>query len=125
MKKIIIPFLIYIILACADILFSGAPLRVHVLSLAVLFIAVPVSPLLCGMVKTFSLRIISCFLCALLSLLIWDSTAQLVLSKGEFLFMLKYYPWIYPIDVAILGAFIFLISFINERLTNKFSHSLG
>ncbi len=119
MNKIMIPVLIYVILAAAYLLVSGAPLRVHFLSLVILFLVVPVSPWLCSMARSSSRRFASSFLCATVSLLIWDSTQQLVIVKAEFLEILRYRPWVYPVVAAILGTFIYAVPYLSTPLNHR------
>lgn len=120
MNRITVPILIYIVLSAAYLLISGAPLRVHVLSLAILFLAVLVSPLFCSEVKNRIKRLGLSFLCAVVCFLIWDSTAQIVIVKAEFLEIMKDRPWVYLVVGVILGAFIFsvahLMLVLNHRL---------
>jgi uncharacterized membrane protein YhfC len=89
---------------------GGAPLRVHVLSLAILFLAVPVSPWLCSKLKNPIRRLGLSLICAVVCFFIWDSTAQVVIVKAEFIEILKDRPWVYLIVGVVLGAFIFAIT---------------
>jgi hypothetical protein len=114
MRKIIIPILIYLILATVYLLQSGAPLRVHALSLLLLFFAVPLSTWLCSGVRSPTRRLILVFPCAALCFFIWDSTAQFVIAKAEFLDILRYRPWLYPLVAGPLGGFIHLISYMSD-----------
>ncbi len=95
--------LIYVILSGLYLLLSGAPFRVHVLSLALLFLAFPVSTWVCSIVTSPLKRAGLSLLCAMVCFLVWDATAHFVIAKAEFLEIIRNRPWAYPVVGLILG----------------------
>jgi Mn2+/Fe2+ NRAMP family transporter len=110
MRQFLIPLIVFAILAVVYLAISGAPQRVHVLSIAVLFLGIPVSVWVCTAFSTKKARMISAVVSANLVGLCWDSTAYFVLSKGDFLFMLRFNPWLYLIISVLLGTVIYVLA---------------
>lgn len=102
MKKIIIPIVGYVLLGVLYILSSGAPLRVHAVSLAVLAVGFLVPSLWGAQLSSQKIRGLVCILFAAVAMLIWDGTAHFVIVKAEPFSILRDTPWAYLLGIFIL-----------------------
>jgi len=116
MDKAMMHILIYVILSAAYLLLSGAPLRVHVLSLGILFLVIPVSTCICSRINSTWKRAVLSFVFATICFLIWDATAHLVIVKARFLEIIKSRPWVYPVIGVVVGTFVYVVSYLRSGL---------
>ncbi|WP_139250226.1 hypothetical protein [Hydrocarboniphaga daqingensis] len=97
MRKITIPVIAYMALSLVYFSQSGAPIRVHTLSLAVLAVAFLIPSVWSAHIGRSRGRLVVCGLCAFFGMLAWDATAHLVIAKAEQFSILLSTPWLYAL----------------------------
>lgn len=112
MRKVAIPVIAYIGLSLVYLVQSGAPLRVHALSLAIFAVAILIPSVWATQFRRSRGRLIVCSLCALVGMLAWDTTAHLVIAKVAQLSILTSTPWLYALGLIALVAISFFTAWV-------------
>ena len=107
MRKVLIPLVVYALLTMVYLSLSGAPLRVHVLSLSVLAVALLVPSVWAAHVSHRASRLVICCIFAIAAMLFWDASAHFVIVKAEPFFILLNNGWFYLIGSVILVSLSF------------------
>lgn len=107
MRKVLIPLAVYALFSMVYLSLSGAPLRVHGLSLSLLALAFLVPSVWAAHVSHRASRLIICCMFAIAAIVFWDASARLVIVKAEPFFILHSNGWLYPIGSVILVSLSF------------------
>jgi hypothetical protein len=107
MRKVLIPLAVYALLTMVYLSLSGAPLRVHVLSLSVLALAFLVPSIWAAHVLHRAAWLAICCMFAIAAMVFWDASAHLVIVKAEPFFILRSNGWLYLIGSVILVSLSF------------------
>ena len=123
MRSFLVPISIFIALSTAHLLVSGAPLRVHVLSIVILALAFLVPSIWAAHLSQLKARLIVCATCALGAMLAWDATAHLVITKAEPFFILRGSSWLYVVGCLVLVAASFSASWLASPPNKAFKRT--
>ncbi len=103
MIRITVPVLILVSLSVFYLILSGGPPRVHLLAVTCFALGFGVPALLTGSLVALRRRAIFCVLFMLLSMLLWDGAAHLVILNIEGAFyILSTRPWLYVVGFIAL-----------------------
>lgn len=112
MKRLVYPAITYLALAATYLMFSNAPVRVHALSLLVLFLALLVPALAASFVQSRSRRLAVCSAFALMALLLWDASAQMVIVKAAAFSILLGAPYLYLGGLLVLTLLSYTVAWL-------------
>jgi hypothetical protein len=105
MRRILVPISVYAALSLSYFLVSGAPLRVHGMSIAALALGLLVPSLWSAFLSTLRLRVVVSATFALASLVAWDWVAHQVVAKAEPFDIFWSTPWVYLVGPPLLASF--------------------
>ena len=123
MRSFLVPVSIFIALSTVHLLVSGAPLRVHVLSILVLALAFLAPSIWAAHLSQLQARLMVCTACALGAMLTWDATAYIVIAKAEPFFILRSSSWLYVVGCLVLVAASFGASWLASPPNKAFKRT--
>jgi hypothetical protein len=100
----------YALLSATYLILSGAPARVHVLSLATLAVAFLVPSIWATHFSHRAPRLAICGLFAIAAMLLWDASAHFVIVKAEPFSILLSNAWLYLAGLIALALLSFGVS---------------
>jgi len=120
MRKFVVPLTSYAAFGAMSLAFSGAPMRVHVLSLGVLALALLLPSVLAAHLRSYSSRWLVCIVFAFVAMLVWDMTAHHVVLKAEPFFIIRTAPWAYAIAALFFVPLSFCVAWAGSPPNNSF-----
>ena len=114
-RAVLVPVAGFLVIAAAYLLCSGAPVRVHVLSLGIAALGILLPSVLAARMATWRSRFLACAGCALAATVLWDGTSHFVIANTEPFSVLRGNPALSLVMVCGLALPALLIAWLAAR----------
>ncbi len=105
-KRLLIPSVVLLLMIALYLLNSGAPIRVHMLSIGCLLVGFYLPSIIAFNIKGLLKHWLMVSICMVASMLIFDATNHYVVYSVEPMMIIKNTPWLYPLGYIGLSMLI-------------------
>ena len=116
MRVFLVPIAIYLALVASHLSLSNSPVRVHVVSSAILALAYLVPALISAHSQSWLRRLSICAIFAIAGMFLWDACAYMIIAKAEPFFVLRGTPVLYLIGLMALVCLSFVAAWLASPL---------
>jgi hypothetical protein len=119
LKRLFIPSVMLLLMIALYLLISGAPIRVHILSIGCLLVGFYLPSILAFNVKGLLKHWLMVSICMVASMLIFDATNHYVVYSVEPMMIFNNTPWLYPLGYIGLSLLIGISCYIARYLPEQ------